>query len=110
MSTVIINGTTYENVEVLFNDDNSPKTITFMMPKADLDLDNVAHDFSEGGNNVEIDGEIYKGYVSFKSLAYDLEKIVILISQKSVEEQLADANREIEELQDATAEILNIIG
>lgn len=109
MSTVIINGTTYSDVEVLFND-VSPKSITFMIPKAELDLDDVAHDFSEGGNNVEIDEEKYSGYVVFKSLAYDLQTIVVLLSQKSLEEQLADANKEIEELQDATAEILNIIG
>ncbi len=110
MSVVIIHGTTYNDVEVQFNSYNDPKTITFILDKGELDLDNVAADFSAGDNVVTIDEEEYKGYTVFKSLAYDLNKIVILISQKSVEEQLIDANKEIEELQDATAEILEIIG
>lgn len=108
MSVVMINGTTYNDVEVQFAY-NEPKTITFILNKGELDLDNVAADFSSQANVIVIDEEEYKGYVVFKSLAYDLDKIVILVSQKSLEEQLADANREIEELQDATAEIIEII-
>ena len=110
MSVVTIHGTTYNNVEVQFNTYNDPKTITFILNKDGLDLDDVAADFSAGENTVVIDDTSYTGYVIFKSLAYDLNKVVILISQKSLEEQLADANKEIEELQDATAEILEIIG
>lgn len=110
MSTVLINGTTYNDVEVDFYNDNNPKTVSFAMAKGGLDLDDVARDFSTETNIITIDDVEYKGYVVFKSLAYDLNSIVILLSQKSLEEQLADANKEIEELQDATASIIEIIG
>ena len=109
MSVVTIRGTTYTDVEVIFHND-SPKSITFSIPKANLDLDEVAADFRAGENVVTINGEEYLGYVMFRSLAYDLDKIVILIAQKSVEEQLAEANAEIAELQDATAAILELLG
>lgn len=108
MSVVQINGTTYSDVEVNFNND-SPKSITFILPKGHLDLDNVAADFSASENVVIVDDVEYTGYVMFRSLAFDLEKIVVLIAQKSVEEQLADANAQIAELQDATTAILEII-
>lgn len=106
MSTVIIKGTTYNDVEVNFDNISDPKTITFIIPKGTLDLDAVAADFSSGENVVVIDDVEYKGYVVFKSLAYDLDKIVVLISQKSVAELLEDANVQIEELQDAVAAII----
>lgn len=106
MSKVIIHGATYNDVEVTFGKDNEPKDITFQIPKGSLDLDNVAADFSAGANTLTIDDVEYKGYVVFKSLAYDLDKIVILIAQKSVQEQLDDANAQIAELQDAVSEII----
>lgn len=109
MSVVLINGTTYSDVEVHFNNDD-PKSITFIIPKGELDLDNVAGDFSSGQNVITIDEEEYKGYVVFKSFAYDLQQIVILLAQKSVQEQMEDDEAEIAELQDAVAEILGIIG
>ena len=109
MSVVLIHGTTYNDVEVQFHNDD-PKAITFIIPKGNLDLDEVAADFSAGDNLVTIDEVEYTGYVMFKSLAYDLDQIVILLSQKTVQEQLNEANAEIAELQDATAAILEIIG
>ena len=109
MSVVTINKHTYSDVEVTFNNEQ-PKSITFILPKGHLDLDEVAADFSASENVVVIDDEEYTGYVMFRSLAYDLEQIVILISQKSVEEQLADANAEIAELQDATTAIIELLG
>ena len=109
MSVVKINGTTYSDVEVTFGN-GAPKSLTFIMEKGSLDLDDVARDFSAGENVIIIDDEEYTGYVIFRSLAFDLDKIVVLISQKSVEEQLADAHAEIAELQDATAAIVELLG
>ena len=109
MSVVLINGTTYNEVEVHFNNDD-PRSITFILPKGDLDLDEVAADFSAADNHITIDDVVYTGYVMFKSLAYDLNQVVILLAQRSVQEQLDEGQTEIAELQDAVAEILEIIG
>ncbi len=110
MSVVKINGHTYSDVEVNFNNGSAPKSITFIMNKGKLDLDEVAADFSAQCNVITVDDEDYTGYIVFKSIVFDLKQIVVHVAQKSVEEQLIDANKEIEELQDATAAIIEMIG
>lgn len=110
MSVVKINGRTYQNVEVTDGKDNFPRTLTFIIPKANLDLDEVAADFSCEDNVLTIDDVEYTGYIMFRSMAYDLSQIVIVLSQPTEQEQLDQANKEIEELQDAVAELIEIIG
>ena len=110
MSVVIINNHTYSDVEVEFHNGSYPKSITFIMNKGELDLDNVAADFSSHNNVITINDVEYSGYVNFVSIVYDLKQIVVHISQKSIEDQLEDANKKIDELQDATAEIIGMIG
>ena len=110
MSEVLINGRTYNNVEVHDGYNNSPRTLTFIIPKGNLDLDDIATDFSSKCNVIKIDNVDYTGYVVFGSFAYDLVNVVIVLSQKTMQEQLDDANAEIAELQDATAELIEMIG
>lgn len=110
MSVVKINGRTYHNVEVNDGKENFPRTLTFILPKANLDLDEVAADFSCEDNVLTVDEIEYTGYTMFRSLAYDLVQIVIVLSQPTEQEQLDQTNKQIEELQDAVTELVEMIG
>ena len=109
MSQVVINNVTYDDVIVRVEENTDPSTLEFTMAKGERDLDRVATDFSCGQHEITVGETVYKGYTVFVSISTDLTSIVIVLSQKSVKDQLEDTYNQIAELQDATASIIEMM-